>query len=120
MNFPILTSHTNGNTSPLSNSIDVDEDAAYKSESDLSDIRDPAAVEATSLSTSPHHQSEFGNQDLESAESSESENQDASDDADFDMEDSPAPVTNHNARVDRSSSHDSRRPTKRKLGVEDD
>lgn len=120
MNLPINTTLTNGNLSPSSNTFDIDEDAVYKSDSDLSDIHDPAAMEATSPSTTPHHQSEFGNQDLESEDSSESENQDGSEDADFDIEDSPAPAQNHNIRVDQSSSHDSRRPPKRKLGVEDD
>ena len=46
------------------------------------------------------------------------ENQNASDDADFDMEDSPAPVVTTVSRDDRSTSIESRRPQKRKLGVE--
>jgi len=97
------------------------DDAPYDSESDLSEIREPPAVETSpSTSSSPQQQSEFGHQDLESSDSSGSENNDGSDDADFDMEESPAAAPTHTARIDRSTSHDSRRPTKRKLGFEDD
>ncbi|RKF55985.1 Chromodomain helicase hrp3 [Erysiphe neolycopersici] len=46
------------------------------------------------------------------------EGQDASDDADFDMEDSPAPVAVKNEQEDYSTSTDSHRPLKRKLGLD--
>lgn len=112
---------TNGHRSTLPNNTITNDDAPYDSESDLSEIRDPPAVD-TSLSTSssPAQQSEFGHQDLHSSESSGPENEDASDDADFDLDDSPAAVRASTGRNDRSTSHDSRRPSKRKLGFEDD
>jgi chromodomain-helicase-DNA-binding protein 1 len=113
--------HSNGHLSPLVNELVASEDAPYESESDLSEIREPPAAAPTSLSTSSTpQQPEFGHQDLESSQSSDAENQNASDDADFDMEDSPVPSPSHNSRHERSSSPDSRRPSKRKLGVEDD
>ena len=97
------------------------DDAPYDSESDLSEIHDPPPVDASpSVSSTPQQQSEFGNQELESSDSSEPENQDGSDDADYEMEDSPAAAPSRSRRIDRSTSHDSRRPPKRKLGVEDD
>lgn len=72
------------------------------------------------MSSSPQQQSDFGHRDITSSESSEAEAGGGSDDADFDMEDSPAPPPASSARIDRSTSHDSRRPSKRKLGVEED
>jgi chromodomain-helicase-DNA-binding protein 1 len=123
MNMDSRTSSSlpNGHISPLPNTTITNDDAPYDSESDLSEIREPPAVETSpSTSSSPQQQSEFGHQDLESSDSSGPENNDGSDDADFDMEESPAAAPTHTARIDRSTSHDSRRPTKRKLGFEDD
>jgi chromodomain-helicase-DNA-binding protein 1 len=123
MNMSSIESSTlpNGHLSPVPTTTITNDDAPYDSESDLSEIRDPPAVD-TSLSTSstPQQQSEFGNQDIESSDSSGPENQDASDDGDFDMEDSPAAAPTSTHRIDRSPSHDSRRPLKRKMGIEDD
>jgi chromodomain-helicase-DNA-binding protein 1 len=123
MNMDSTTSSSlpNGHLSQIPNRTVTNEDAPYDSESDLSEIREPPAVDTSpSGSSSPQQQSEFGHQDLESSDSSGPENNDGSDDADFDMEESPAAAPDHSARVDRSTSHDSRRPTKRKLGFEDD
>jgi chromodomain-helicase-DNA-binding protein 1 len=112
---------SNGHVATLPNNAIRNEDAPYDSESDLSEIRDPPAVDTSpSTSSSPAQQSEFGHQDLQSSESSGPENDDASDDADFDLDDSPAAVPANVSRNDRSASHDSRRPSKRKLGIEDD
>lgn len=97
------------------------DDAPYDSESDLSDIREPPAADTSpSTSTTPQQQSEFGHQDLESSASSEAGDHDASDDADFDIEERPAAAPTNNARNYRSTSRDSRRLSKRKLGFEDD
>lgn len=52
-------------------------------------------------------------------ESSEEDDNVASEDGEYDLE-SPLPVETNGARVDRSSSHDSLRPSKRKAGPEDD
>jgi chromodomain-helicase-DNA-binding protein 1 len=123
MNMDSTTSSSlpNGHIPPLPNIAMTNDDAPYDSESDLSEIREPPAVETSpSTSSSPQQQSEFGHQDLESSDSSGAENNDGSDDADFDMEESPVAAPAHTARIDRSTSHDSRRPTKRKLGFEDD
>jgi chromodomain-helicase-DNA-binding protein 1 len=93
--------------------------AQYDSESDLSDVAAPPAAEA-SLSTPPsaNQQSDFGHQDAESTRSSSPE-ADPSDDGDFDMDEevSAGPATN---AKDRSTSIESRRPPKRKLGAEED
>lgn len=121
MDTSTSSSLLNGHLAPIPNCTVTNDDAPYDSESDLSEIREPPAVDSSpSASSSPQQQSEFGHQDLESSDSSGPENNDGSDDADFDIEESPAAAPNHNSRADRSTSHDSRRPTKRKLGFEDD
>ena len=84
-------------------------------------MRDPPVVEASpSSGSSPAHQSNYGNDDVESSDHSDDDNDNRSDDADFDMEDDVAETSNHNTRDDRSSSRESRRPSKRKIGIEDD
>ncbi|PBP24644.1 chromodomain helicase [Diplocarpon rosae] len=93
--------------------------AAYDSESDLSDVANPI-VDEPSPATSSNHQSESGVQDIEPSESSAAEAQDESDDADYDMEDNVPEAPADPAREDRSTSTESRRPAKRKLGVEDE
>lgn len=110
---------SNGHGSPLANSVLTNDDAPYDSESDLSEVAIPI-VDEQSPATSTNHQSEFGGQDTEVSESSDDEALDESDDADFDMEESPAPAVTNGARNDRSTSTESRRPAKRKLGLEDE
>jgi len=99
----------------------ANDEASYDSGSDLSEIREPPVVEASpSTSSTPNHQSDFGNEDPESSESSEEEKGNGSEDGDFDVEESIAESNHRSTRIDRSLSHDSRRPTKRKMGIEDD
>jgi chromodomain-helicase-DNA-binding protein 1 len=109
---------SNGHNTPLANSTLTNDDAPYDSESDLSEVAIPM-IEEASPATSSNHQSEFGGQETDASDSSP-ENQNESDDADFDMEDSPAPVATNGGRDERSTSIESRRPAKRKLGVEDE
>jgi len=110
---------SNGHTSPLANSTLTNDDAPYDSESDLSDVAIPI-VDEPSPATTSNHQSEFGAHDSDDSDSSPAEAQDASDDADFDMEDSPAPAATNGANEDSSTSTESRRPAKRKVGLEDE
>ena len=110
---------SNGHGSPLANSVLTNDDAPYDSESDLSDVA-IHIVDEPSPATSTNHQSEFGGQETEASESSDGEVRDESDDADFDMEESPAPAVTNGARNDRSTSAESHRPAKRKLGLEDE
>lgn len=95
------------------------EDAPY--ESDDSELSIPNVDDEASPAS--NHQSELaaqGAQDSEASESSDAEAQDQSEDADFDMEDnSPAPQTN-GGREQSSTSTESQRPPKRKLGLADD
>jgi chromodomain-helicase-DNA-binding protein 1 len=109
---------SNGYTSPLANPTPTNDDAPHDSESDLSEVAIPA-IDDPSPATSTNHQSVFGAQDTEDSESSSAEAQHDSDDADFDIEESPAPVAN-GGHHDRSTSIESRRPAKRKLGVKED
>jgi chromodomain-helicase-DNA-binding protein 1 len=102
----------------LANSTLTNDDAPYDSESDLSEVAIPM-IDETSPATSSNHQSEFGGQETDASDSSP-ENHNESDDADFDMEDSPAPAATNASRDDRSTSIESRRPAKRKLGVENE
>jgi len=119
LNSTPALSFTNGQGSPLANSTLTNDDAPYDSESDLSEVAIPLADEPSPAS-SPNHQSEFGAQDTEASDSSAEEAQDESDDADFDIEESPAPAITNGNRHDRSTSTESRRPAKRKHGVEED
>jgi len=111
---------SNGHTSPIENSNLTNDDAPYDSESDLSEVI--AVVDEPSPATSTNHQSEFGAQETDASESSAAEAQDASDDADFDMEDSPVPAATNGEQDDHhhSSSTESRRTAKRKLTPEDE
>lgn len=104
---------------PESGATFTNDDAPHDSESDLSEVAIPI-IEAPSPATSANHQPEFGAQDTEESESSAADAQGESDDADFDMEESPAAPAPNGERHDRSSSVESRRPAKRKLGVKED
>ncbi|TVY85362.1 Chromodomain helicase hrp3 [Lachnellula suecica] len=108
---------SNGHTSPLANSTLTNDDAPYDSESDLSEVAIP--VVDASPATSSNHQFEFGTHATEESDSSPAEAQDESDDADFDMDDSPAPAAANGGNEDSSTSTESRRPPKRKAGLED-
>ena len=109
---------SNGHNTPLASSTLTNDDAPYDSESDLSEVAIPM-IEEASPATSSNHQSEFGGQETDASNSSP-EQQNESDDAEFDMGDSPAPVATNGGRDERSTSVESRRPAKRKLGVEDE
>ena len=109
----------NGHTSPLATSTLTNDDAPYDSESDLSEVANPI-VDEPSPAPSMNRQSEVGAQDSDASESSAAEDQDVSDDADFDMEDSPPPTAPDNGRNERSTSTESRRPAKRKLDLEEE
>ena len=114
-------SMSNGHSYSNDTTTYANHDAASDSGSDLSEVRDPPVVEASpSTSSSPAHHSPYGNDDVESSDHSDEEIDNGSDDGDFDMEEGVAETSNHNARAERSSSSDSRRPPKRKMGIEDD
>lgn len=89
------------------------------SESDLSEVVDPP--NAASLSSPGRKQENLGNgyHSKRSSISSHEEDAVGSEDADYDMETPPSPDEEAH-RDARSSSHDSRRPAKRKAGIEDD
>jgi len=114
-----LQTLSNGHTSPLANTTLTNDDAPYDSESDLSEVAIPI-IDEPSPANSIDHQSELGAQGTEDSESSPEEAQGESDDADFDIEENPTPAATNGGRHDRSTSTESRRPAKRKLGVEED
>jgi len=93
---------------PLTN-----DDAPHDLDSDLSDPNDPP-VDAPSPASSAEHLAEFGQSD---GSSDDDNAKNESEDAEFDIEESPQPVAEH---VQRSSSIESRRPPKRKLPAEED
>jgi chromodomain-helicase-DNA-binding protein 1 len=112
---------SNGYHSPVGDISVANDAASDESGSDLSEVREaPAAAASPSPSSTPHHQSDFANEDTEPSDESEDDNDKGSDNDDFDVEDSIQATAHRHPRIDRSSSHDSRRPTKRKLGIEDD
>ena len=99
----------------------TNDDAASESGSDLSEIRDARVVAASpSPSRSPSPASQYGNDDGEFTQQSEEDNNNVSEDADFDMDESMEDGNNTTARAERSTSQESRRATKRKKGIEDD
>jgi len=97
----------------------TNDDAPYDSESDLSEVAIPA-VEEPSPATSTNNQPGFGSNGNDDDESSEADAQGESDDADFDIEESPAAPAANGERHGRSTSIESRRPAKRKIGIEED
>lgn len=112
---------SNGYHSPVGDISVADDVASDHSGSDLSEVREAPAAEASpSPSSTPHHQSDFAAEDTEPSDESEDDNDKGSDNDEFDAEEGMRAVAHHHPRIDRSSSHDSRRPTKRKLGIEDD
>ncbi|KFY22933.1 hypothetical protein V493_06227 [Pseudogymnoascus sp. VKM F-4281 (FW-2241)] len=112
---------SNGYHSPVGDISVANDAASDDSGSDLSEIREAPVVEASpSPSSTPHHQSDFANEDTEPSDESEDDNDKGSDNDEFDAEEGTRAVAHHHPRIDRSSSHDSRRPTKRKLGIEED
>ncbi|KAI0889258.1 P-loop containing nucleoside triphosphate hydrolase protein, partial [Annulohypoxylon maeteangense] len=118
-------SSVNGHTSPETRSatrMDFDDRA---SESDLSDVNDNTAPRASSSSSPVNNQlSRDVEQDLDSQGGAESSDNDepnnASDDADFDMEDSPAPSQSDAHHDETSTSNSSHRAPKRKATADED
>ncbi|TAQ88488.1 hypothetical protein B7494_g3200 [Chlorociboria aeruginascens] len=109
----------NGHTTFSTNTALTNDDAPYDSESDLSEIANPIIEEPSPISSS-NNPSESGAHNSNDSDSSAAEPQDESDDAEYDLEDSPAPTATNGGRLARSTSTESRRPAKRKLGAEDD
>ncbi|KAI1093074.1 P-loop containing nucleoside triphosphate hydrolase protein [Rostrohypoxylon terebratum] len=116
----------NGHTSPETRSamrMDFDDRA---SESDLSDVNDNTAHRASSSSSSPINNQPSRNteQDLDSQGGAESSDNDgpnnASEDADFDIEDSPAPSQSDAHHDETSTSNSSRRAAKRKVTADEE
>ncbi|RKF57572.1 Chromodomain helicase hrp3 [Golovinomyces cichoracearum] len=93
------------------------EDNFHNSDSGLSDVAVPMVERELSPVSSSNHQSDNESQESD-ASISPVDAQDASDDADFDMEESPAPAAAINEHEDCSTSTDSRRPLKRKFDPE--
>ncbi|KAG9248016.1 chromodomain helicase-like protein [Calycina marina] len=109
----------NGSDSPVPESALTNDDAPYDSESDLSEVAVPIIDEPSSAPSQSLLQ--LGEPEDLPSDASDAEAQDAYDDADFDMEESPVPVASSASRDQRSTSTESRRPSsKRKLGVKDD
>lgn len=116
---PAGPSLSNGTNAIATDIVLTNDDAPYDSDSVLSDVAAPVR-ESASPTSSPKEQAQITDGDDDAA-SLNNEAQDASEDADFDLDDeinvpdgsvAPAP--------ERSPSEDSQRPTKRKHAVEDD
>lgn len=110
---------SNGHLSPLANNVINAEAVASESESDLSEIID--SHNTRPLLTSNGALGLAENDDANHMETDSSNNDDAagSEDADYDME-TPPQLEAGDSREERSLSQDSRRPAKRKAGLEDD
>lgn len=110
---------TNGHLSPLANHVINAEAVVSESESDLSEIAD--SHNARHVSTPNGALGLAGSDGTNHTETESSNNDDAagSEDADYDME-TPPPLEARDGRDERSLSQESRRPAKRKAGLEDD
>ena len=133
MSSPQDSSPVNGHLSPVPEASIAVAAPGHQSDSDLSDVQEPAAARDSSSSSpspQPDHLAEQVIDDLdgqEAAESDGSSEANASDDADFDMEDDiPSPQTDGAAdeadEVDDagSNSRASSPAPKRKAGVDED
>ena len=89
------------------------------SESDLSEVVDPPNAATLSSSDRKQENLENGYHSKRGSISSNEEDAIGSEDPDYDMETPPSPRAGSH-RDARSSSQDSRRPAKRKAGIEDD
>ncbi|RYO79911.1 hypothetical protein DL766_003838 [Monosporascus sp. MC13-8B] len=117
---PPESASANGNDSPLvetGNRIILDDRA---SESDLSEVNGNTAPQPSDSPSSNGRESPQQHMDPESDQSSDNDDNNASDDADFDMEESPAPSQSDTPQDQRSTSNDSRRIPKRKAATEED
>ncbi|GJC86994.1 chromodomain helicase hrp1 [Colletotrichum liriopes] len=123
MSSPLEPGPTNGYRSPEGDSPSAIVAAGHQSDSDLSDMRDNAArLASSSPSLDPNDSTGYinGAPDFAETESSGDENN-ASDDADFDMDEDVASVVQSDGAGDvHSSSNDSQRPTKRKPAARED
>jgi chromodomain-helicase-DNA-binding protein 1 len=109
---------SNGHDAALARSSPSNDDAPGESESELSDVANPPVDEASPSSS--NRPSDFGGRDTDASDASGDEAQDQEDDGDFDMDDTPAATALNGERTERSSSVESRRPAKRKAGIEQD
>lgn len=113
LNFP------NGHLSPPVNTFTNPEPSTSDSESDLSEAVD--VPNTSTLSSNPEAQEADGKSQSQRMNTDSSHDEDAigSDDADYDIETPAAPYPTI-TRDDASSSEDSRKYAKRKIGVEHD
>ncbi|EON96928.1 putative chromodomain helicase dna binding protein [Phaeoacremonium minimum UCRPA7] len=113
----------NGHSTPVGDNVAVSFLPLHESESDLSEVQ-AATFDAHQSSESPNMPDTLNNdkQGDESDHSSEPSDNDASDDADFDMADSPISPRSNGGQNDIVVSDDSQGATKRKAAVvhEDD
>ncbi|TGO54034.1 hypothetical protein BOTNAR_0279g00080 [Botryotinia narcissicola] len=108
---------SNGHDESFARSSPSNDDAPGESESELSDVGNPTVDEPSPASS--NQQPMFGGQDSDATEDSSPEDQEQSDDADFDEEETPAAAAFNGQRSERSSTVESSRPAKRKPGVTD-
>jgi chromodomain-helicase-DNA-binding protein 1 len=127
MSTPRESTPVNGHDSPMGNDDTIEDANGILSESDLSDVQAPdmevSSASASPVPANPQHATALPRIELSSNPASESSNAGASEDGEFDMEDSPqsAPgVTAHSQAT--SSNEEGRPPLRRKLGqdAEDD
>ncbi|KAF6814589.1 chromodomain helicase [Colletotrichum sojae] len=123
MSSPLEPGLANGYRSPQGGSPSPIIAAGHQSDSDLSDVRDNAAgLASSSPSPDPNDSTGYMNGAPEFAESESSgDDNNASDDGDFDMDDGVASIAQSDGAGDaHSSSDDSQRPSKRKAATGED
>ncbi|KAI9839979.1 MAG: hypothetical protein M1819_000171 [Sarea resinae] len=110
---------SNGHRSPLADNVFTADELSAESESDLSDVNGPSNNARALQSVSRSSEDSLEQDDGGDMDTSADNDEQGSEDADFDTE-TPPPAGEPNARTSRSLSQESRRPAKRKAGVEDD
>jgi chromodomain-helicase-DNA-binding protein 1 len=95
------------------------DDMSSRSDSELSDIKDPIVEGPSSDEDSQGKSYDVEMADRVTSESSEDEDAEGEADGDYDSE-TPPPAQLNTGRACSSTSQDSRRPSKRKASVEDD
>ncbi|OCK85920.1 chromo domain-containing protein 1 [Lepidopterella palustris CBS 459.81] len=113
--FPL----TNGHLSPLAVNVTNADDMSSRSESELTDLKDPTAEDISSEEEPQANSYDVAVVDGELSRSSEDEDADGEVDGDYDSE-TPPPAQLDASRTRSSTSQESRRPPKRKASVEDD
>lgn len=119
MSASVVGGPSNGHLSPVDAASSTIVSQPYRPDSDVSDVDASADQPSPSPSDNAKGVSNHVDEDQHMSESNDSSPDNASDDGDFDMQDSP-PSHNEDAAEGNISSTDSNRASKRKASLDED